>query len=58
MEDLQEVGLWKGKWMKWSVLNSGSVDGCGGSTWTSKLIMSRFVMEITEVVEKLKIRRI
>ena len=43
--------------MNWSVLNSGCVDGSGGRTWTSRLIMSRFAMERTEVVEKLKIRR-
>ena len=40
--------------MKWSVLKSGSMDGCGGSTWTNKLIMTRFDMERAEVVEKLK----
>ena len=43
--------------MEGSVLNSGCVDGCGGSTWTSKLILSRFAMEKAEAVEKLKIRR-
>ena len=43
--------------MGWSVLNNGSMDRCGGSTWTSKLFLSRFFMERAEVMEKLKIRR-
>lgn len=43
--------------MKWSVSNNGCVEGCGGSAWTSKLILSRFGMERVKVMEKLKIRR-
>ena len=42
--------------MRWSGLYSGSVNGCGGSTWTSKLILSRHGMKRAKVVENLEIR--
>ena len=42
--------------MKWSGLHSGGMDGCGGSTRTNKLILSRLGMERVEVMEKLKVR--
>ena len=43
--------------MKWSVFHSGCVDGGGGGTWTSKLILSRLGMKRAKVMEKLKFRR-
>ena len=42
--------------MKWSGLHSGGAKGCGRSTWTKKLILSRFGVKISKVVEKLEIR--
>ena len=42
--------------MKWSGFHSGGMDGCGGSTWTNKLILSRLGMERVEVMENLKVR--
>ena len=42
--------------MKWGGLHNGSMDECGGSTWTNRLILSIFGMERVKVLEKLKIR--
>ena len=42
--------------MKRGGLHNGGMDGCSGSTWTSRLILRRFGMERVKVVEKLKIR--
>ena len=42
--------------MRWSSLQSGGVNGCGRSTWISKLILSRLGVERAKVVEKLEIR--
>ena len=42
--------------MKWGGLHSDGMDGCGRSTWTNRLILSRFGTERVKVVEKLKIR--
>jgi len=38
-------------------LRSRDIDGCGGSTWAKKLILSRLGMKRYKVVEKLKVRR-
>ena len=38
-------------------LNSGGLDGCGGCTWASDLILSRFGMVGAKVMEKLKVGR-
>ena len=43
--------------MGWSGLHSGGMNGCGESTWTRKLILSRLGMERAKFMEKLKIRR-
>ena len=43
--------------MEWSGLHNGGMNGCGGSTWTSKLILSKLGMKRAKVMEKLKIRR-
>ena len=43
--------------MKWCVFHNGGMNGCGGSTWTNKLILSRLGMKRAEVMEKLKFRR-
>ena len=42
--------------MSWSGLHSGGVNGCGRSTWTSKLIMSKLEVKGAKVMEKLEIR--
>ena len=42
--------------MRWSGLHSGGVNGCGESTQTSKLILSKLGVKRSEVVEKLEIR--
>ena len=43
--------------MKLSGLDSGGMDGCGESTWASKLILRRLGMKRVEVMDKLKVRR-
>ena len=40
-----------------TIFHSGGMDGCGGSTRTSELILSRFGMERAKVMENLKVRR-
>ena len=42
--------------MRWSGLHSGGVNGCGGSTQNSKMILSRLGVKRAKVVEKLEIR--
>ena len=39
--------------MRWSGLHSGGVNGCGGSTWNSKLILKKLGVERVEVMEEL-----
>ena len=41
--------------MRWSGLQIHGVNGCGRSTWTSKLILRRLGMERAKAVEKLEI---
>lgn len=43
--------------MKKCVFHNVGMNGCGGSTWTNKLILSRNGMKISKVMEKLKIKR-
>ena len=42
--------------MKRGGLHNVGVNGCGGSTWTSKLILSRLGMKRAKVMEKLEIK--
>ena len=42
--------------MRWIGLHSGGVNGCSGSTQTSKLILSRLGVKGAKVMEKLEIK--
>ena len=39
--------------MRWSCLHSGGVNGCGGSTWTSKTDSEKTWVKRAEVMENL-----